>query len=77
MATDPAPADERSRALADGHPIRYSGSASGSPDGPECVNTVRWALDSATGMSTPLAYGNEESVGQALRDSGVRVTRCT
>jgi 2,5-diketo-D-gluconate reductase A len=42
------------------------------PDGPECVNAVRWALESGyRHIDTAQAYGNEESVGRALRDSGV------
>jgi diketogulonate reductase-like aldo/keto reductase len=42
-------------------------------DGPECVNAVRWALEAGyRHIDTAQAYGNEESVGRALRDSGVR-----
>ena len=42
------------------------------PDGPECVNAVRWALEAGyRHIDTAQAYGNEESVGRALRDSGV------
>jgi len=42
------------------------------PDGPECVNAVRWALEAGyRHVDTAQAYGNEESVGRALRDSGV------
>ena len=52
---------------------RCSGSASGrSPNGPECVNAVRWALELGyRHIDTAQAYGNEESVGPGLRDSGV------
>ncbi|HEX3591707.1 MAG TPA: aldo/keto reductase [Pseudonocardiaceae bacterium] len=42
------------------------------PNGPECVNAVRWALEAGyRHIDTAQAYGNEESVGQALRESGV------
>src|SRR5207253_2729584 len=42
------------------------------PDGPECVQTVRWALELGyRHIDTAQAYGNEESVGRALRESGV------
>jgi 2,5-diketo-D-gluconate reductase A len=42
------------------------------PDGPECVNAVRWALELGYHhIDTAQAYGNEESVGRALADSGV------
>jgi diketogulonate reductase-like aldo/keto reductase len=42
------------------------------PDGQECENAVRWALELGyRHLDTAQAYGNEESVGRALRDSGV------
>jgi 2,5-diketo-D-gluconate reductase A len=42
------------------------------PDGPECVHAVRWALELGyRHVDTAQAYGNEGSVGRALRDSGV------
>ena len=42
------------------------------PNGAECVNAVRWAFDAGyRHIDTAQAYGNEESVGKALRDSGV------
>jgi 2,5-diketo-D-gluconate reductase A len=42
------------------------------PNGAECVKAVRWALELGyRHIDTAQAYGNEESVGQGLRDSGV------
>jgi diketogulonate reductase-like aldo/keto reductase len=65
--------DRRRRALADGNTIPTLGLGVWQvPDGPECVNAVRWALDAGyRHIDTAQAYGNEESVGQALSESGV------
>ena len=42
------------------------------PNGRECVNAVRWALDAGyRHIDTAQLYGNEESVGSAVRQSGV------
>jgi 2,5-diketo-D-gluconate reductase A len=42
------------------------------PPGPETENAVRWALELGyRHLDTAQAYGNEESVGRALADSGV------
>src|SRR3954453_347788 len=42
------------------------------PDGRECENAVRWALEAGyRHIDTAQAYGNEESVGKALRASGL------
>ena len=42
------------------------------PDGPECVNAVRWALELGyRHIDTAQAYRNETSVGRGLRESGV------
>jgi diketogulonate reductase-like aldo/keto reductase len=63
----------RSRDLADGSSIPSLGLGVWQvPNGPECVNAVRWALELGyRHIDTAQAYGNEESVGQALRESGV------
>jgi len=42
------------------------------PNGTECEMAVRWALEAGyRHIDTAQAYGNEESVGRALRDSGI------
>jgi len=65
--------DDRSISLADGNRIPRLGLGVWQvPDGPECVNAVRWALELGyRHIDTAQAYGNEESVGRALRDCGV------
>jgi diketogulonate reductase-like aldo/keto reductase len=41
-------------------------------DGSDCETSVRWALEAGyRHIDTAQAYGNESSVGKALRDSGV------
>jgi diketogulonate reductase-like aldo/keto reductase len=41
-------------------------------DGSDCETSVRWALEAGyRHIDTAQAYGNEASVGKALRDSGV------
>jgi diketogulonate reductase-like aldo/keto reductase len=41
-------------------------------DGSDCETSVRWALEAGYRLiDTAQAYGNEASVGKALRDSGV------
>ena len=61
------------RRLADGNEIPLLGLGVWQvPNGPECVNAVRWALELGyRHIDTAQAYGNEESVGQGLRESGV------
>ena len=61
------------RVLADGNEMPLLGLGVWQvPEGPECVNAVRWALELGyRHIDTAQAYGNEESVGQALRESGV------
>ena len=66
-------ADGRGRVLADGNEIPMLGLGVWQvPNGTACVNAVRWALELGyRHIDTAQAYGNEESVGRALRDSGV------
>jgi diketogulonate reductase-like aldo/keto reductase len=66
-------ADGRARVLADGNEIPLLGLGVWQvPNGPECENAVRWALELGyRHVDTAQAYGNEESVGRALRASGV------
>jgi diketogulonate reductase-like aldo/keto reductase len=73
MTAGAVTADGRARVLADGNEIPLLGIGVWQvPDGPECENAVRWALDLGyRHIDTAQAYGNEESVGRALRDSGV------
>ncbi len=61
------------RRLADGNELPLLGLGVWQvPNGSECVNAVRWALELGyRHIDTAQAYGNEESVGQALRESGV------
>jgi 2,5-diketo-D-gluconate reductase A len=65
--------DGRARVLADGNRIPFLGLGVWQvPDGPECVDAVRWALELGyRHIDTAQAYGNEKSVGQALREGGV------
>jgi diketogulonate reductase-like aldo/keto reductase len=59
--------------LADGNEIPLLGLGVWQvPNGPEAENAVRWALELGyRHVDTAQAYGNEESVGRALRHSGV------
>jgi diketogulonate reductase-like aldo/keto reductase len=73
MTAGAVTADGRARVLADGHLMPMLGLGVWQvPDGAQTVNAVRWALDLGyRHVDTAQAYGNEESVGRALRDSGV------
>jgi diketogulonate reductase-like aldo/keto reductase len=73
MATEAMRADGRVRALADGNEIPLLGLGVWQvPNGRACVAAVRWALESGyRHIDTAQAYGNEESVGEGLRESGV------
>jgi len=66
-------ANGRSRVLADGNEIPLLGLGVWQvPDGPECENAVRDALELGyRHIDTAQAYGNEDSVGRGLRASGV------
>jgi len=69
-----SPLDDGSvRELADGNRIPLLGFGVWQvPDGPECEQAVRLALELGyRHIDTAQAYGNEASVGRALRDSGV------
>jgi diketogulonate reductase-like aldo/keto reductase len=61
------------RTLADGNAIPLLGLGVWQvPDGAGCERAVRWALETGyRHIDTAQAYGNEASVGRALRDSGV------
>jgi 2,5-diketo-D-gluconate reductase A len=65
--------DERQRVLADGATIPTLGLGVWQvPNGPECENAVRWALECGyRHIDTAQAYGNEDSVGRALHASGI------
>jgi diketogulonate reductase-like aldo/keto reductase len=65
--------DEQVRVLADGSRMPVLGLGVWQvDDGRECENAVRWALESGyRHIDTAQGYGNEASVGRALRDSGI------
>ena len=65
--------EQPTRTLNDGNKIPLLGLGVWQvPNGRECVDAVRWALELGyRHIDTAQAYGNEESVGQALRASGV------
>ena len=65
--------DGRARILVDGTAMPLLGLGVWQvPDGPECVQAVRWALELGyRHIDTAQAYGNEASVGKALTESGI------
>ena len=73
MTTGAVTADGRARVLADGSQLPMLGLGVWQVrDGPDCVRAVRWALELGyRHIDTAQVYGNEESVGRAIRDSGV------
>jgi 2,5-diketo-D-gluconate reductase A len=66
-------ADGRALILNDGNQMPLLGlGVWQTPDGGECVDAVRWALELGyRHIDTAQAYGNEESVGKGLLASGV------
>ncbi len=64
---------DHSRALADGIEMPLLGLGVWEiPDGPQAEDAVRWALEAGyRHVDTAQAYGNEVSVGRAIRASGV------
>ena len=73
MTAGAVTSDGRAVELADGNQIPLLGLGVWQvPDGATCVNAVRWALELGyRHIDTAQAYGNEASVGKALRESGV------
>ena len=73
MPTSAITTDGRARTLSNGNQIPLLGLGVWQvPNGPQTVDAVRWALELGyRHIDTAQAYGNEESVGRALRDSGV------
>jgi 2,5-diketo-D-gluconate reductase A len=73
MANSTHTAGGRARQLRDGNKIPLLGlGVWQTRPGEETENAVRWALEAGyRHVDTAQAYGNEESVGKALRDSGV------
>jgi diketogulonate reductase-like aldo/keto reductase len=73
MMRGAVPADRGESILADGAQLPLLGLGVWQvPNGGECVDAVRWALELGyRHIDTAQAYGNEESVGQGLRESGV------
>src|SRR5262249_17963828 len=73
MSTTAVTADGRARALADGNEVPLLGFGVWQVrNGRKCVDAVRWALELGyRHIDTAQAYGNERSVGQGLRESGV------
>jgi diketogulonate reductase-like aldo/keto reductase len=73
MSESSVTADGRARLLADGTQLPMLGLGVWQvPNGQVCVNAVSWALELGyRNIDTAQAYENEDSVGIALRDSGL------
>jgi diketogulonate reductase-like aldo/keto reductase len=65
--------DGQARELVDGNTIPLLGFGVWQvPEGKECYDAVTWALEAGyRHIDTAQAYGNEESVGRAVSDSGL------
>ncbi len=74
MAVGDVTANGRARVLVDGNEIPLLGFGVWQvSEGRECEDAVRWALEAGyRHIDTAQAYSNEESVGRALRASGVQ-----
>ena len=79
MTAGPVPSDGRARVLAGGNQLPMLGLGVWQvPDGPACVNAVRWALDLGyRHIDTAQAYGNEQSVGIAFARERSAPRRCS
>src|SRR5271168_2975744 len=73
MGSDAVTTGGSALALADGKQMPMLGLGVWQvPNGPECVNAVRWALELGyRHIDTAQAYRNEQSVGRGLRESGL------
>ncbi len=73
MAGETVTPGNATRVLADGSVIPTLGLGVWQvPNGADCENAVRWALEVGyRHVDTAQAYGNEESVGKAIRDSDI------
>ena len=73
MTANEATADGRARTLVDGNEIPLLGFGVWQvPEGRECEEAVAWALEAGyRHIDTAQAYGNEASVGRAVRESGL------
>jgi 2,5-diketo-D-gluconate reductase A len=74
MSMTASTVEEHSRVLSDGNRIPILGlGVWQTPEGPACVDAVLWALELGyRHIDTAQAYGNEKSVGEGLRRSGLR-----
>jgi diketogulonate reductase-like aldo/keto reductase len=64
--------DGRVRVLADGNQMPILGLGVLHLSGADCVNAVRWALELGyRHIDTAQSYGNEPSVGRAIREAGI------